>query len=70
MSKDDFQRLGELLKLGSANNKEKAEMLSLYRKYIDKDVVFCLSCRSSFTILVSRLKMLYIKNINTVENEK
>ena len=70
MSKDDLQRLGELIRLSSANHKEKTEMLNLYKKYIDKDVVFCLNCRSSVVILVNRLRMLYIKNVNTVENEK
>lgn len=58
MTKVEFDRLESILSKRQIDTNEKIELLTAYKKHIDKNAVFCLKCQSSVQMLVTRLRLL------------
>lgn len=56
MTKREKDRIEELVQLRVLTHPVKVEVLDLYKKYIDKDARFCLSCDGSVRIMMKIFK--------------
>lgn len=62
MTKKEKEQLDELMELRALNPHHKNTLLHFYRKYIDKNAVYCLNCDSSVRLLMKRLKTWWQSN--------
>ena len=55
MTKKEKESIDRLISLKSVNSGDKLEAYTLYKKYIEKEAVYCLNCDASVRQLFIRL---------------
>ena len=76
MTKVDKEKIEELVALKYVPSDSKRDALLMYRKYIDANALFCLSCDASVRQMFERLKKWWVSQtvaytfIKTIESTK
>lgn len=65
MIKSDKERIETLLTLRVLTPEDKRDMLSLFRKYVNKNAAFCLKCNGSVRIMFRQFNNWWNNNKNT-----